>query len=214
MAALEQPSRFRTRLHRKLHDGPQVRKDPEDDLRSKWVQELSHILQGTPTKMLAESPSSLRLSGAERRESTIWAKVGNVRKVSQGLAALPGVAFLSLFAHLVEYLQMRSSEPCNRGSLKNAHQALHFLEDVAGVEETDRLRSSSPRSTACKELISTALLGKVSRQAPEVPHDSGDSARGNDHQRNTSHTRRDLLMLDMPPMLRHDEVLRSQHYSC
>ena len=51
---------------------------------------------------------------------------GRVRAVGRFLKRLE-------VEQLLEYLSARHSEPCNCGALKNAHEAMVFLEETAAV---------------------------------------------------------------------------------
>ena len=68
---------------------------------------------------------------------------------------------------MTEYLQVRYSEPCVRGSLKLVHSSYIFLQEVAGIE--DKLTDSSMYVVALKELMSQAIPGRPPRQAPRFP---------------------------------------------
>ena len=67
---------------------------------------------------------------------------------------------------LVEYLQVRLSEPCVRGALKATHRSFLFLQEAAGVSEklTDSASYDVP-----KKLMAAALPGNPLRQAPRFP---------------------------------------------
>ena len=70
-------------------------------------------------------------------------------------------------SHLIEYPLTRHAEPCNRGSLKVAHNSFIFLEETAAVEVT--LTQQSLHGTVHKELLATAEPGRPTRQAPRLP---------------------------------------------
>ena len=53
---------------------------------------------------------------------------------SRGLPIAQEVCFPTEVSQLTDYLQTRHSEPCNRGSLKVAHNSFIFLEETAAVE--------------------------------------------------------------------------------
>ena len=51
LAVLDRPSKFRARWQEKHYDGPNARRDAEEALRAKWLQELEALLMGTKTPM-------------------------------------------------------------------------------------------------------------------------------------------------------------------
>ena len=71
-------------------------------------------------------------------------------------------------SQLLEFLQVRLSEPCNRGSLKGSHRALVFLEETAGVPAVDRLTNTQLYNVSYKELLSSATPARHAKQAPRV----------------------------------------------
>ena len=92
---------------------------------------------------------------------------GSVQKFLGWLVASHGVSFPVPWRQLTEYLQVRYSEPCVRGSLKLVHSSYIFLQEVAGIE--DKLTDSAMYVVALKELMSQAIPGKPPRQAPRFP---------------------------------------------
>ena len=68
---------------------------------------------------------------------------------------------------LIEFLQVRLSEPCVRGSLKAAHRSFLFLQESAGISE--KITDSALYDVARKEQFAAALLGRAPRQAPRFP---------------------------------------------
>ena len=68
----------------------------------------------------------------------------------------------------MEYLRVRLGEPCNRGSLRNAHEALVFLEEAAAVPTGQRSTGMSLYAVRYKDLLSRALLGAPVKQAPRM----------------------------------------------
>ena len=170
LAALERPSKFKARWQEKYYDGPNARRDAEEALRAKWLQELEVILKGTKTPMGAALENRLgdrNLLGGGRRASTLRARVRASRKYLAWLAVSADVAFPSEVSHLTGYLESRHTEPCNRGALKAAHQSMAFLEDVAGVEE--KLTTNAFYTVVYRELLATAQPGRTPKQAHRYP---------------------------------------------
>ena len=89
------------------------------------------------------------------------------RNSSVGSSLPTAVTFPTHWRQLTEYLQVRYSEPCVRGSLKLVHSSYIFLQEVAGME--DKLTDSSMYVVALKELMSQSIPGKPPRQAPRFP---------------------------------------------
>ena len=56
LAAVDRPSKFRARWQEKYYDGPNARRDAEDGLRAKWLQELEALLMDTKTTHPFERP--------------------------------------------------------------------------------------------------------------------------------------------------------------
>ena len=170
LAALEKPARFRCRWQQQYFEGPSARKDAEEHLRRKWLDFLENLLRGTDTpmgKLISDSPPGAQPLGARRRASTLRSRVRAGRRYLAWLALAHGLCFPTSVSHLVEYLQTRHSEPCNRGSLKVAHNSFIFLEETAAVEV--KLTQQSLYGTMYKELLATAGPGRPSRQAPRFP---------------------------------------------
>ena len=94
-------------------------------------------------------------------------RVRSVQKFLGWLIASHGISFPVHWRQLTEYLQVRYSEPCVRGSLKLVHSSYIFLQEVAGIE--DKLTDSAMYVVALKELMSQASPGKPPRQAPRFP---------------------------------------------
>ena len=170
IAAELRPKKFRTRWQRIVYDGPTARKDAESAERDRWIQLLANLLRSTDTpmgKLIRENPSNVQLLGGGRRAGTLRSRVRSVQKFLGWLVASHGVNFPVHWRQLTEYLQVRYSEPCVRGSLKLVHSSYIFLQEVAGME--DKLTDSSMYVVALKELMSQAIPGKPPRQAPRFP---------------------------------------------
>ena len=170
VAADIRPKKFRTRLQRALYEGPTARKDAETAERERWVHLLANLLRSTETpmgKLLRENPCNVQLLGGGRRAGTLRSRVRSVKKFLAWLIASHGINFPVDWRQLTEYLQVRHSEPCVRGSLKLVHTSYIFLQEVAGIE--DKLTDSAMYAVALKELKSQATPGRPPRQAPRYP---------------------------------------------
>ena len=170
IAADMRPRRFRTKWQRIVYDGPTARKDAETAERDRWIQLLANLLRSTDTpmgKLIRENPSNIQLLGGGRRAGTLRSRVRSVQKFLGWLIASHGVSFPVHWRQLTEYLQVRYSEPCVRGSLKLVHSSYIFLQEVAGIE--DKLTDSAMYVVALKELMSQSIPGKPPRQAPRFP---------------------------------------------
>ena len=138
LASEVKPQRFRSRYQAKSFQGPTARQDAESAERSKWLDILADILLATSTpmgKLLREDLASRRILGVGRRAATIRARVRTIRKFSVWLATAHQLTCPSSHLQLIEYMQIRHSEPCPRGSLKLTHVAFVFLEELSGVQE-------------------------------------------------------------------------------
>ena len=118
-------------------------------------------------KLIRENPSNVQLLGGGRRAGTLRSRVRSVQKFLGWLTASHGISFPVHWRQLTEYLQVRYSEPCVRGSLKLVHSSYIFLQEVAGIE--DKLTDSAMYVVALKELMSQSIPGKPPRQAPRFP---------------------------------------------
>ena len=171
IAADMRPKKFRTKWQRIVHDGPTARKDAETAERDRWIQLLANLLRSTDTpmgKLIRENPSNIQLLGGGRRAGTLRSRVRSVQKFLGWLIASHGVSFPVHWRQLTEYLQVRYSEPCVRGSLKLVHSSYVFLQEVAGIE--DKLTDSAMYVVALKELMSQAFLESlhVRRQGSQL----------------------------------------------
>ena len=120
------PRKFRSKWQRIVFEGPTARKDMEDAERARWVASLGDLLRHTDTPMgrlLRENPSNLQLLGSGLRAGTIRSRVRSIRKFLEWLSVAHKIAFPVHWQQLVEFLQVRLSEPCVRGSLKSAHRS-------------------------------------------------------------------------------------------
>ena len=157
IAADMRPKKFRTKWQRAVYDGPTARKDAELAERDRWIQLLANLLRSTDTpmgKLIRESPGNVQLLGGGRHAGTLRSRVRSVQKFLGWLIASHGISFPVHWRQLTEYLQVRYSEPCVRGSLKLVHSSYIFLQEVAGIE--DKLTDSAMYAVSLKELLSQA----------------------------------------------------------
>ena len=142
----------------------------ENAERSRWVASLGDLLRHTDTPMgrlMRENPSNVQLLGSGLRAGTLRSRVRSIRKFLEWLSAAHKVAFPVHWQQLIEFLQVRLSEPCVRGSLKAAHRSFLFLQESAGI--SDKFTDSALYDVARKELFAAALPGRAPRQAPRFP---------------------------------------------
>ena len=115
-------------------------------------------------RLLRENPANSQLLGGGRRAGTLRFWVRAIKKFLGWLAAAHNVAFPTHWKHLVEYLQVRLSEPCVLGSLKLVHASFVFFQEIASVQ--DKLTDAALYDVSRKELLASALPRKPPRQAP------------------------------------------------
>ena len=171
VAASFPPTRYKSRLHFAKFQGPSARKDAEESERQRWLQLLANLIVGTDTPMerlLQSRQGDISLLGAGRRAGTLWSRVRNIRHFLAWLAINHGITYPTKQTHLTDFMQVRLSEPCNRGSLKLVHESFIFLDIVSGLEPSLRLTSSQLYITIYRELMTKALPGKLPRQAPRM----------------------------------------------
>ena len=169
-AASLKPRRFRARYMSTQFDGPSARKDSEEAERSRWISILSEPIKGTATPMgmmLTDKPGQ-QLVGGGRRASTLRSRVRGVRKFLTWLALNRELSYPTSFDQLSEFLQVRLSEPCNRGALKGTHQSFVFLEEMVGTPAQERLTGSALYGVIYRELLASAQPGRPTKQAPRI----------------------------------------------
>ena len=167
----QKPKRYKTRFERTLYSGPTPRKDAEEEERTRWVHELALLVSGSDTpmgKLLSEQPGNVSVLGAGLRASTLRSRVRVLKKFFKWLAISHNVLFPTEISHFSDYLKLRLSEPCNRGALKNTNEAFGFLEEVTGMPEAQRRTSNELYQVVYREIRSSALPGKPSKQAPRM----------------------------------------------
>ena len=171
VAASVPPTRYKSRLHFASFQGPTARKDAEEAERQRWLQLLANLIVGTDTPMgrlLQSRQGDISLLGAGRRAGTLRSRVRNIRHFLAWFAINHGITYTTEQTHLTDFMQVRLSEPCNRGSLKLVHESFIFLDMVSGLEPRLRLTSSQLYITIYRELMTKALPGKLPRQAPRM----------------------------------------------
>ena len=164
-AALATP---RARRQEKNHDRPTARRDADEALRTKWLQELEALLKGTRTPMGDVSESKLgdkNLLGGGRRASTLRARVRAAKKYLEWLAVAADVSFPSEVSHLTGFLGTRHSEHCNRGALKAAHQCMAFLDSEKSARPNTEASTQVPGGSAGIALTSESTRGGCSSSA-------------------------------------------------
>ena len=119
-------------------------------------------------QLLSTKPGNIQLLGGGKRASTLRSRVRGVQKFLSWLAIHQEKVFPDSVSQLLEFLQVRLSEPCNRGSLKGSHRALVFLEETAGVPAAERLTNTQLYNVSYKELLSSASPARHAKQAPRV----------------------------------------------
>ena len=178
LAAIERPTRFRTRLHEVQYEGATARKDAEEETRSRCLHVLCGIVSNTNTpmrRMVRDKPSSIQLLVAGKRASTLRARSRPIRKYAW-LASAFSVSFPRETSHVLEHLQVRSNEPSCRGAVKGAHQAMCFFEEGRGFRSLHELPGVSP----CKE-GDTCLCnaGSITEAGTTLPNSTPRGSRGN-----------------------------------
>ena len=118
-------------------------------------------------RLIRESPSNIQLMGSGLRAGTLRSGVRAAKKFLGWIATAHNVASPIHWKQLVEYLQVRLSEPCVRGALKATHRSYLFLQEAAGVSE--KLTDSALYDVSKKELLAAALPVNPPRQAQRFP---------------------------------------------
>ena len=103
-------------------------------------------------RILGERLGSIQLSGAGRRASTSRSRVRAVRRYMNWLALNHDLGYLRELDHVTGYLLARQSEPCTRNALRGAHTAIAFKEEVAGVEQSEKLTGTQVYAIIQKEI--------------------------------------------------------------
>ena len=128
-------------------------------------------MTGTDTpsgRLLASRESSSQFLRAVLRASMLRGKVRNLRKFMAWLATTHQEVFPTSYLQYIQYLQVRQSEPSNRGALKDCHAAFQFLEEVAGLPAERKQTSTELYSLMYKEVLSKATPGRPVRQSPRM----------------------------------------------
>ena len=82
---------------------------------------------------------SIQLFGAGRRASTLRSRVLAARRYLNWLALNHDLGYPRELDHVTDYFLARQSEPCTTNALRGAHTAIAFMEEVAGVEQSEKL---------------------------------------------------------------------------
>ena len=166
VAALNNPKVYKTQLQR--YETSTARRDTEEAERVRWVSELCTLL--TPMgKLLVDKPSSESLVGAGKRAATLRSRVRMARRYLAWLSVNYKVTFPNCVEHSTEFLKVRVSEPCNRGTVRNAHRGFGFLDETAGVTPEDSVTRNPLYSVIFHEMLKKAIPGEPSKQAPRMP---------------------------------------------
>ena len=111
----------------------------------------------------AEYQSNNRVLGANKRAGT----PRNARtEVPTWLAAAHEVSFPTQVVHVMDYLQLRHSEPCNRGAQKIRIKACFFLEKVAGIDEAAEVTNGTARRA--REFPAGLFMAVAFKQRPRL----------------------------------------------
>ena len=113
------------------------------------------------------NPENSQLLGGGRRAGTFRSRVRALQKFLSWPAQAHNFTFPVHWRQLVEYMQVRLSEPCVRGSLKLIHLSYIFMQEVAGID--DKITDSALYDVMKRELLASASPGKPPRQAPRFP---------------------------------------------
>ena len=146
LAAVINPSRFRTRLQRvrtKVHQQERCIGGSEVPVvaDSQWYRIQHQHAHGADGPRQAKQHSAL---GSGKENNDTEARTRAIRRYVIWLASAFSVPFPSDVSHVVEYLQVKLSEPSDRGSTKGAHQAMSFLRRFAAWRnQTDRRTTQS-----------------------------------------------------------------------
>ena len=166
-AAEMPPRRYKSRLQRTLYAGP----TKEEKERARWVEILGSMLVHTPTplgRILMERPGSIQLLGAGRRPSTLRSRVRAVRRYLNWLALNHDLGYPRELDHVTCYLLARQAEPCTGNALRGAHTAIAFIEDVAGVEQSEKVTGTQVYAIFQKEILANTLPSRPVKQAPRM----------------------------------------------
>ena len=133
---------------------------------------MALLVEGSQTpmgKLLLEEPTNVSVLGAGLRASALRSRVRHFRRFFSWLELTKGVRFPTELSQLTDCLRVRLSEPCNRGALKNVNEAFGFYEQVTGVPAAERHTSKELYQVVYREIWSSALPGKPSKQALRMP---------------------------------------------
>ena len=163
MQATKKPRKFRTKLSEAPFLNGDERERLETQQRQRWVFELSFLLEGTPTpagRLLAERPETAGRVGAGRRVGTLRSRVRSCRKLAEWLLLARGKKFPTELVDFLDYALLRAADGATKSPLKSLFSSFSFLEEVAGIEEPKRVKSSSLFASAKKKLLLTRRVGR------------------------------------------------------
>ena len=135
--------------------------------------------RGRMQKKLRERDGSNLLPTSCRPRTRLWANRWSRAQVSRGF--WPVADWCLRCAHVL-IIKARSQRPRSRSrsisrsdclivatEAEGSHQSCVFLEEVGSVRAVKRITNSRVFNVVCQELLSTALPGRPSKQAPRVP---------------------------------------------
>ena len=117
MAALDKPKRYRSQLQKQIYDAPTAWNQADENLESKWVQELSFTFLGAKTLMGGWPEKKVTCSYWERARAWVFTRPCEAR---QEVPSLAGSRTRSRFLH--------ASHPADGlSSQRNKIKTLHML---------------------------------------------------------------------------------------
>lgn len=150
---------------------------PEKTLRSQWVKAAIDLLMSTGLPMvqklqLSSDPQSLaqHLCGGLRC-STLKRKVQEARKLQNWMLSTFDVPWPQNVVQVLDYLIDRAGEPCAASIPGTIINALHFIERMGGVKDSDSLASDMTIKVVVKDLVvdlKTAAGVKERKKAPPL----------------------------------------------
>ena len=153
IAADIKPRRFRSRWQQACYEGPTARKTQSRQsvlVGSLCLLTYSETLQLRWAVCSERAQPNSQLLGGGRRAGTLRSRVRVIQKFLGWLALAHNLVYPTHWKQLIEYMQVRLSEPCVRGSLKLIHLSYVFMQEVACVD--DKLTDSALYDVTKKEL--------------------------------------------------------------
>ena len=149
-------------------------------------------------QLIQRDPEKLKVLGAGRRAATLRSRIQTMRKYLSWLSTSYGILFPDKPEQCSGYLEVKSSEPCTRRALKEAHRAMGFLELSVEIEEHVRVTNTSIYYTIFEEILVSTSPNRPHRQAPRM---FISSLRHDD-----TPIHQDLFLVDLAPKLEHVTV--------